>query len=77
MKIDRQRASRQAHYKIRTNLDENYLTGIKRIMLRSAYIAHCTKAIVKVTLKCIYLFFIIEIFQHNTHRLIYFEGLET
>ena len=39
--------------------------------------AHCTNSIVAVILKCIYLFFIIEIFQHNTHRLIYFEGLET
>ena len=46
-------------------------------LVSGEYIAHCTKAIVEVTLKCIYLFFIIEIFQHNTHRLIYFEGLET
>ena len=38
--------------------------------------AHCTKAIVEVTLKRIYLFFIIEIFQHKTHRPIYFEGLK-
>ena len=39
-------------------------------------IAHCTNTIVEVTLEDLYLFFIIEIFQYNTPRLIYFEGLE-
>ena len=39
--------------------------------------AHYIKSIVAVTLQYVYLFCIIEIFQHNTHRLIYFEGLET
>ena len=33
--------------------------------------------IVAVTLQYVYLCCIIELFQHNTPRLIYFEGLET
>ena len=64
------------HFFANTRIDSNHTHHFIQVG-KASHIAHCTTAIVKVTLKCIYLFFIIEIFQHNTHRLIYFEGLET
>ena len=45
--------------------------------MENAYTAHCTKSIVAVTLQSVYLFCIVDFFQHNTHRLIYFEELKT
>ena len=55
---------------------EGYVTS-PNVPCPSTPIHTVLTSIVAVTLQCVYLCCIIELFQHNTPRLIYFEGLET